>query len=137
MTYRDETKQIRIGSVTIGGGNPVAIQSMTNTATQDVEATVAQILRLEEAGCEIVRCTVPDEEAASAMIRSFRKILAQLTARENCAFTISASAGWSVKKLETSDTVESCVEISDRSLYHDKESHHVRLEKDSDPDTGI
>ena len=78
-----------------------------------------------------------DEEAASAMIRSFRKILAQLTARENCAFTISASAGWSVKKLETSDTVESCVEISDRSLYHDKESHHVRLEKGSDPDTGI
>ena len=51
MTYRDETKQIRIGSVTIGGGNPVAIQSMTNTATQDMEATVAQILRLEEAGC--------------------------------------------------------------------------------------
>ncbi len=57
--------------------------------------------------------------------------------RENCAFPISASAGWSVKKLETSDTVESCVEISDRSLYHDKESHHIRLENGNNPDTGI
>ncbi len=78
-----------------------------------------------------------DEEAAFAMICSFRKILAQLAARENCAFPISASAGWSVKKLETSDTVESCVEISDRSLYHDKESHHIRLENGNNPDTGI
>ena len=57
--------------------------------------------------------------------------------RENCAFPISASAGWSVKKLETSDTVESCVEISDRSLYHDKESHYIRLENGNNPDTGI
>ena len=80
MTYRDETKQIRIGSVTIGGGNPVAIQSMTNTATQDVEATVAQILRLEEAGCEIVRCTVPDEEAASAIAKIKKQIHIPLVA---------------------------------------------------------
>ena len=80
MAYRDETKQIRIGSVTIGGGNPVAIQSMTNTATQDVEATVAQILRLEEAGCEIVRCTVPDEEAASAIAKIKKQIHIPLVA---------------------------------------------------------
>ena len=80
MTYRDETKQIRIGSVTIGGGNPVAIQSMTNTATQDMEATVAQILRLEEAGCEIVRCTVPDEEAASAIAKIKKQIHIPLVA---------------------------------------------------------
>ena len=51
----------------IGGGNPILIQSMTNTKTEDVEATVAQILRLEEAGCEIVRCTVPTMEAALAL----------------------------------------------------------------------
>ena len=65
--YRDNTKKITIGNVVIGGGNPVAIQSMTNTATEDVEATVAQIKRLEEAGCQIVRCTVPTEEAARAI----------------------------------------------------------------------
>ncbi len=53
MAYR--TRKIRIGDVTIGGGSPVAIQSMTNTRTEDVAATVRQILELEEAGCEIVR----------------------------------------------------------------------------------
>ena len=65
--YRDYTKVIKIGDRVIGGGNPVLIQSMTNTKTEDVEATVAQILRLEEAGCEIVRCTVPTMEAALAL----------------------------------------------------------------------
>ena len=65
--YRDETKVISIGDRVIGGGNPILIQSMTNTRTEDVEATVAQILRLEKAGCEIIRCTVPTEEAAVAL----------------------------------------------------------------------
>ena len=65
--YRDHTKVIKIGDRVIGGGNPILIQSMTNTKTEDVEATVAQILRLEEAGCEIVRCTVPTMEAALAL----------------------------------------------------------------------
>ena len=65
--YRDHTKVIRIGDRVIGGGNPILIQSMTNTKTEDVEATVAQILRLEEAGCEIIRCTVPTMEAALAL----------------------------------------------------------------------
>ena len=51
---RDNTKTIRIGNVAIGGGNPIAIQSMTNTKTEDVEATVAQILALEKVGCEII-----------------------------------------------------------------------------------
>ena len=63
--------------------------------------------------------------------------LERLAARENCAFPLSASAGWSVQLLTPSDTVENCVEISDRSLYHDKESHHIRLENASNPDTGI
>ena len=70
MSYREHTKVIRIGDVAIGGGNPVAIQSMTNTRTEDVASTVAQIHRLEKAGCQIVRSTVPTEEAA----RAFREI---------------------------------------------------------------
>ncbi len=65
--YRDNTKVVRIGDVAIGGGNKIAIQSMTNTHTEDVEATVAQILALEAAGCDIVRCTVPTKEAAQAL----------------------------------------------------------------------
>lgn len=65
--YRDKTKVIQIGNRKIGGGNPILIQSMTNTRTEDVEATVAQILRLEAAGCEIIRSTVPTIEAAKAI----------------------------------------------------------------------
>ena len=60
--YRDNTKVIHIGNRVIGGGNPILIQSMTNTKTEDVEATVAQILALEKAGCEIVRSTVPQQK---------------------------------------------------------------------------
>ena len=56
---RNNTRVIQIGDRVIGGGNPVLIQSMTNTRTEDVAATVAQIKELEAAGCEIVRCTVP------------------------------------------------------------------------------
>ncbi len=64
---RDNTKVIKIGNKVIGGGNPIMIQSMTNTRTDDVKATVEQILRLEAAGCDIVRCTVPDINAAKAL----------------------------------------------------------------------
>ena len=65
--YRDNTKVIHIADSVIGGGNPVLIQSMTNTKTADVKATVRQIKELEDAGCEIIRCTVPDEESAKAL----------------------------------------------------------------------
>ena len=68
--YRDHTKVIKIGNKVIGGGNPIMIQSMTNTRTEDVAATVDQIKRLEAAGCDIVRSTVPTLEAAKA----FREI---------------------------------------------------------------
>ena len=64
---RKPTRQIRVGSVVIGGMAPIAVQSMTNTFTQDIAATVAQIHRLEAAGCEIVRVAVPDREAAGAI----------------------------------------------------------------------
>lgn len=70
--YRDLTKEIHIGDRVIGGGNQILIQSMTNTRTEDVPATVEQILRLEKAGCEIIRCTVPTLEAAQA-IREIKK----------------------------------------------------------------
>ena len=64
---RERTKVVQIGNVKIGGGNPIAIQSMTNTKTEDVDATVAQIHALEKAGCEIIRCAVPTMEAAQAL----------------------------------------------------------------------
>ena len=65
--YREHTREVKIGDRVIGGGNPILIQSMTNTRTEDVEATVAQILRLEAAGCDIIRSTVPNMEAARAI----------------------------------------------------------------------
>ena len=61
------SRQMNIGGVIIGGGADIAIQSMCNTATEDVAATVAQILRLEQAGCEIIRVAVPTMEAARAV----------------------------------------------------------------------
>lgn len=64
---RRKTREVKIGNVTIGGDNPIAIQSMCNTKTSDVKATVAQILALEKAGCEIIRVAVPDMEAALAI----------------------------------------------------------------------
>ena len=64
---RKQTRQLKLGSVRIGGGAPIAIQSMTNTDTRDVEATLGQIKRLHDAGCEIVRVAVSDETAARAL----------------------------------------------------------------------
>lgn len=77
---REKTRVIRIGERVIGGGNPVLIQSMTNTRTEDVEATVAQIHALEKAGCEIIRCTVPNLEAAKALGEIKKRISIPLVA---------------------------------------------------------
>ncbi len=77
---RENTKIVQIGNVKIGGNYPIAIQSMTNTKTEDVEATVAQIHRLEKAGCEIVRCTVPTLEAAKAIAEIKKQISIPLVA---------------------------------------------------------
>ena len=63
---REHTKVVRIGNKVIGGGNPILIQSMTNTKTEDTEATIAQILKLEQAGCDIIRSTANNEAAAKA-----------------------------------------------------------------------
>ncbi|WP_342759737.1 flavodoxin-dependent (E)-4-hydroxy-3-methylbut-2-enyl-diphosphate synthase [Kineothrix sedimenti] len=78
--YRDNTKVVHIGNRVIGGGNPILIQSMTNTRTEDVEATVTQIHRLEQAGCEIIRCTVPTMEAALAIKEIKKQISIPLVA---------------------------------------------------------
>ncbi len=80
MSKREHTKVIQIGDRKIGGGNPILIQSMTNTPTEDVEKTVAQILALEQAGCEIIRCTVPNENAAKAIARIKEQIHIPLVA---------------------------------------------------------
>ncbi len=77
---REHTKVIQIGNRKIGGGNPILIQSMTNTPTENVGATVEQILRLEQAGCEIIRCTVPTMEAAEALTEIKKQIHIPLVA---------------------------------------------------------
>lgn len=64
---REKTKKIKVGNVTIGGGSPIAVQSMTKTKTSDIDATVEQIRQLQCAGCQIVRCAVPDRESALAL----------------------------------------------------------------------
>lgn len=75
-----KTKEVRIGDRVIGGGNPVLIQSMTNTKTEDVSATVAQIHELEKAGCDIIRCTAPTMEAARAIAEIKKQIRIPLVA---------------------------------------------------------
>lgn len=78
--YRDKTKAVNIGDRVIGGGNPVLIQSMTNTKTEDILGTVAQIKGLTAAGCDIVRCTVPTMEAAKALKEIKKEIAIPLVA---------------------------------------------------------
>ena len=78
--YREHTKVVKIGDRVIGGGNPILIQSMTTTRTEDVEATVSQIRRLTAAGCEIIRCTVPTMEAALALKEIKKQISIPLVA---------------------------------------------------------
>ena len=89
---RDNTKTIRIGNVAIGGGNPIAIQSITNTKTEDVEATVAQILALEKVGCEIIRCAVPTMEAAEALKEIKKRIHIPLVADIHFDYRLAIAA---------------------------------------------
>ncbi len=78
--FRDNTKEVKIGNKVIGAGNPIMIQSMTNTKTEDVESTVAQIKELEAAGCDIIRCAVPTMEAAKALSKIKEQISIPLVA---------------------------------------------------------
>lgn len=90
--YREHTKVVHIGDAVIGGGNPILIQSMTNTKTEDVEACVAQILSLEEAGCDIVRCAVPNMEAAQALSKIKRQIHIPLVADIHFDYRLAIAA---------------------------------------------
>lgn len=89
---REQTKEIRIGNRVIGAGNPVLIQSMTNTKTEDVAATVAQIHRLEQAGCDIIRCAVPNMEAAKALVEIKREISIPLVADIHFDYKLAIAA---------------------------------------------
>ncbi len=89
---RNKTKTVQIGDRIIGGGNPILIQSMTNTKTQDVEATVAQITELAKAGCEIIRCAVPDMEAAKALAEIKKQISIPLVADIHFDYKLAIAA---------------------------------------------
>ena len=90
--FRSNTKVIKIGDRVIGGGNPILIQSMTNTRTEDVSATVAQIQELETAGCEIIRCTVPTMEAAKALPEIKKQIHIPLVADIHFDYRLAIAA---------------------------------------------
>ena len=90
--YRNQTKVIKIGDRMIGGGNPILIQSMTNTKTSDVEAVVAQILKLEKAGCDIIRCTVNDKAAAEALPEIKKQIHIPLVADIHFDYRLAIAA---------------------------------------------
>lgn len=92
MGYRDETKVVQIGKRQIGGGNPILIQSMCNTKTEDVKATVEQILALEHAGCDIIRVAVPTMEAATALTEIKRQIHIPLVADIHFDYRLAIAA---------------------------------------------
>lgn len=89
---RENTKAVRIGTKVIGGGNPVLIQSMTNTKTEDVAATVAQIHKLTAAGCDIIRCAVPTMEAAQALSEIKKEIAIPLVADIHFDYRLAIAA---------------------------------------------
>ena len=89
---RHKTKEVRIGNCVIGGNNPIAIQSMTNTHTEDVDATVAQIRQLTKAGCEISRCAVPTMEAAKALTEIKKQITIPLVADIHFDYKLALAA---------------------------------------------
>lgn len=89
---RMKTKEIHIGNRIIGGDNPILIQSMTNTKTEDVDATVQQILELEKAGCDIIRCAVPTMEAAKALSKIKENIHIPLVADIHFDYRLALAA---------------------------------------------
>lgn len=92
MEKRRKAREVRIGSRVIGGDRPILIQSMTNTKTEDVGATVAQIHRLEAAGCEIIRCAVPTMEAARALGEIKKEISIPLVADIHFDYRLAIAA---------------------------------------------
>ncbi|MGN0272004.1 MAG: flavodoxin-dependent (E)-4-hydroxy-3-methylbut-2-enyl-diphosphate synthase, partial [Lachnospiraceae bacterium] len=87
-----QTREVQIGNKVIGGKNPILIQSMTNTKTEDVEATVAQIQKLTAAGCDIIRCAVPTMEAARALSKIKKQIQIPLVADIHFDYKLAIAA---------------------------------------------
>ncbi len=87
-----KTREVKIGNVVIGGGHPIAIQSMTNTKTEDAQATIEQIKKLENAGCEIIRCAVPTMEAAEALTEIKKNISIPLVADIHFDYRLAIAA---------------------------------------------
>ena len=92
MMERHKTREVKIGNRIIGGNHPIAIQSMTNTKTEDVAATVAQIHQLTKAGCEIIRCAVPTMEAAKALGEIKKQITIPLVADIHFDYRLAIAA---------------------------------------------
>ncbi len=92
MMERHKTREVKIGNCIIGGNHPIAIQSMTNTKTEDIAATVAQIQKLTKAGCEIIRCAVPTMEAAKALKEIKKQIAIPLVADIHFDYRLAIAA---------------------------------------------
>src|SRR4030042_5884447 len=92
MFLREETRPVRIGKLTIGAGNPIRVQSMTQTKTADVKATVGQIHQLGKVDCEIVRVTVPDMESAKALSEIKKQIKIPLVADIHFQYLLALEA---------------------------------------------
>ena len=112
---RKKTKKIFVGSVEVGGSSPVSVQSMTNTDTRDVKATVSQIRRLEKAGCDIARVAVPDDEAAEALNDIVRKVNIPVVADIHFNYRLA---------LKSIDSGAACIRINPGNIGNIK-----RLEK--------
>lgn len=89
---RKRTRQIYVGNIPLGGGAPIAVQSMTNTFTADVDSTVSQIIRLQNAGCEIVRVAVPDEDSAGAIAAIKQQIAIPVIADIHFSYRLAIAA---------------------------------------------
>ena len=98
-----KTKTVKIGSKVIGGGNPILIQSMTNTKTEDIAATVAQINKLAAAGCDIIRCAVPTMEAAEALTEIKKQVEIPVVADIHFDYCLATVQIRSVSIRETSE----------------------------------
>src|SRR3974377_1759919 len=110
---RRNTRQIHIGKLLIGGAAPIAVQSMTTTYTRDVESTIAQIHRLEDVGCEIVRVAVPEEEDALAIGEIKKRIHIPLVADIHYKHTL---------ELEAIRQAIDCVRINPGNLINGRKS---------------
>ena len=101
------SRQIKIGNLTLGGGAPVRVQSMTNTDTMDTQATVEQALRMVEAGCELVRITAPDVKAAENLGRIKEELL-----RRGCEVPLVADIHFNPKAAEVAATLVEKVRVN-------------------------